>query len=89
MATICRVVRLPEEMGLVKRFDFGGGAARFEPTGEGDDGHHHHLVCTKCAGVVEIDECFPAEIERRIAARNKFKAVRHKLEFFGICPACQ
>jgi Fe2+ or Zn2+ uptake regulation protein len=38
---------------------------------------------------VEIEECFPAKIEKQIAARNGFKVVTHKLEFFGICPACQ
>jgi Fur family transcriptional regulator, ferric uptake regulator len=89
LATIYRAMHLLEEMGMVKRFDFGDGAARFELVGEGDDGHHHHLICTRCAGVVEIEECFLREIESRIAARNGFKAVTHKLEFFGICPACQ
>jgi Fe2+ or Zn2+ uptake regulation protein len=39
--------------------------------------------------VVEIEECFPREIETRIAAANGFKSVTHKLEFFGICPECQ
>jgi Fur family ferric uptake transcriptional regulator len=82
-------MHLLEEMGMVKRFDFGDGAARFELVGEGDDGHHHHLVCTRCAEVVEIDECFSGEIESRIAAANGFKSVTHKLEFFGICPECQ
>jgi Fur family ferric uptake transcriptional regulator len=89
LATIYRAMHLLEETGLVKRFDFGDGAARFELVGENDDGHHHHLVCTKCSQVVEIEECFPPKIEKRIAAKNGFKAVTHKLEFFGICPACQ
>ena len=84
-----RAMHLLEEMGMVKRFDFGDGAARFELVGEGDDGHHHHLICTRCAEVVEIDECFPSEIENRIAAANGFTGVTHKLEFFGICPECQ
>jgi Fur family transcriptional regulator, ferric uptake regulator len=89
LATIYRSMHLLEKMGMVKRFDFGDGAARFELVGENDDGHHHHLVCTNCSEVVEIEECFPEKIERRIAAKNKFKAVTHKLEFFGICPECQ
>ena len=88
LATIYRAMHLLEEMGMVKRFDFGDGTARFELVGEGD-GHHHHLICTRCAEVVEIDECFLREIESRLAAQNGFKAVTHKLEFFGICPACQ
>jgi len=89
LATIYRAMHLLEEMGMVKRFDFGDGSARFELVGENDDGHHHHLVCTRCAEVVEIEQCFPKEIEERIAAANGFKAVTHKLEFFGICPGCQ
>jgi Fur family ferric uptake transcriptional regulator len=89
LATIYRSMHMLEKMGMVKRFDFGDGVARFELVGEGDDGHHHHLVCTRCSEVVEIAECFPGEIEKRIALANGFKAVTHKLEFFGICPDCQ
>ena len=89
LATIYRAIHLLEKIGMVKRFDFGDGAARFELVGEGDDGHHHHLICTRCAEVIEIDECFLREIESRIAAQNGFQAVTHRLEFFGICPACQ
>ena len=89
LATIYRSMHLLEKMGMVKRFDFGDGSARFELVGENDDGHHHHLVCTKCSEVVEIEECFPEEIEKAIAAKNRFKSVTHKLEFFGICPDCQ
>lgn len=89
LATIYRVMQMLEKFGMVKRFDFGDGVARFELVEEGDDGHHHHLICTQCAEVVKLDECFPVEIENRIAAQNGFRAVTHRLEFFGICPACQ
>ena len=89
LATIYRSIHLLEQMGMVKKFDFGDGTARFELLEEGDDGHHHHLVCTRCAGIVELDECSMRELEDRIAAHNGFRAVTHKLEFFGICPACQ
>lgn len=89
LATIYRSMHLLEKNGMVKRFDFGDGAARFELVGENDDGHHHHLVCTQCSKVVEIEECFPAEIEKKIAAQNRFQNVTHKLEFFGTCPNCR
>ncbi len=89
LATVYRSMHLLEEVGMVKRFDFGDGVARFELLTEGDDGHHHHLVCTRCSGVVEIEQCVMREMEEQIATRNGFKAVTHKLEFFGICPACQ
>jgi Fur family transcriptional regulator, ferric uptake regulator len=89
LATIYRATHLLEQMGMVKRFDFGDGAARFELIGEGDDGHHHHLICKECAKVVEIEECALAKVDSRIAAANDFASVTHRLEFFGICPRCQ
>jgi Fur family ferric uptake transcriptional regulator len=89
LATIYRSMHLLEGMGMVKRFDFGDGVARFELIAEGEDGHHHHLICTKCSRVVEIEGCFSDELEREIAKRNGFKHVTHRLEFFGLCPACQ
>lgn len=89
LATVYRSMHLLESMKMVKRFDLGDGVARYELLAEGDDGHHHHLVCTRCAKVVEIDECFTRELQDKIAARNGFKAVSHKLEFFGVCPRCQ
>jgi len=89
LATIYRAMQLLEKLGMVKRFDFGDGAARFELVEEGQTGHRHHLICTECAEVMKIDECFPAELEQRIAEQNGFRAVTHWLEFFGVCPACQ
>ncbi|MFN7140992.1 MAG: Fur family transcriptional regulator [Limisphaerales bacterium] len=89
LATIYRSMHLLEGMGMVKRFDFGDGTARYELICEGDDGHHHHLICTRCSDVVEIEECFPEALEKKIGEASGFKAITHKLEFFGICPKCQ
>ena len=89
LVTVYRSMHLLAEMGMVKRFDLGDRVARYELLREGDDGHHHHLVCTRCSAVVEIEECFTRELEERIATKNGFKAITHRLEFFGICPQCQ
>src|SRR5206468_12880339 len=59
LATVYRSLHLLERMGMVKRFNLGQSAARFELLGEGDDGHHHHLVCTRCSDIIELEECFP------------------------------
>ncbi|HHY86895.1 MAG TPA: transcriptional repressor [Verrucomicrobia bacterium] len=89
LATVYRSMHLLETMGMVKRYDFGDGQARFELLEEGDDGHHHHLVCRRCADVVEIEGCLMSDVDRQVAEANGFKAVTHRLEFFGICPECQ
>lgn len=89
LVTIYRSMHLLEKMRLVQRFDFGDAIARYELVRHEDHEHHHHLICTDCSKVVEIEECFPEELERRIATGNGFSQITHKLEFFGVCPACQ
>ena len=89
LVTVYRSMGLLESLGMVKRFDLGDGVARFELLAEGDDGHHHHLVCTGCTAVIEIEHCSIRRREQQIAAHHGFKAVTHKLEFFGLCPECQ
>ena len=89
LATIYRSMHMLEGMGMVKRYDFGDGIARFELVAEGEDDHHHHLICRECSKIVEIDECFPSEFEAQIAAASGYREVSHKLEFFGVCPTCQ
>lgn len=89
LATIYRNMHTLEAMGLVKRFDFGDGAARFELITDEPHQHHHHLVCTGCSVIIEVDGCFPAELEAELARRHGFTAISHRLEFFGLCPRCQ
>ena len=89
LATIYRSMHLLEKMRLVQRFDFGDAVARYELVRHEDHEHHHHLICTDCSKVVEIEDCFSEELERRIASGNGFAQITHKLEFFGVCPACQ
>ena len=89
LASVYRSIRTLESAGVVKAYQFGDGVQRYELLAEGDDGHHHHLICIRCASVTEIGECELREIELRLAASKGFRAVTHRLEFFGVCPACQ
>ena len=91
LATVYRSLHLLAGLGIVCRLNFGDGACRFELADDPGDGqhHHHHLICIRCAQVVELDTCGLEEAEQRIAEANGFKAVTHRLEFFGICPGCQ
>lgn len=89
LATVYRSVQMLVRLGLVKRFHFGEGAARFALLEDGCETHRHHLVCTHCSRIVEVGECIVRELEARVAAASKFKGVTHRLEFFGVCPSCQ
>jgi Fur family transcriptional regulator, ferric uptake regulator len=89
LATVYRSMHLLEKADLVRRYDFGDGVTRFELVRERGDAHHHHLVCIRCSAIVEIQECTIEEFQKQLATRYNFKAVSHRLEFFGICPDCQ
>lgn len=89
LTTIYRSMKLLEEAGLVERFDFGDGVARFELAGHHSTDHHHHLICRNCDDVVEIEDCFVTELQERISKEHGYSEVTHKLEFFGLCPQCQ
>jgi Fur family transcriptional regulator, ferric uptake regulator len=89
LASVYRAIHRLESAGLVQALHFGDGVPRYELQAEGDAGHHHHLVCTQCAKVTEIAECALCELDRRLATVTGFRAVTHRLEFFGVCPACQ
>ena len=89
LVTVYRSVLLLESLGMVKRFVMGDGVTRFAFVSDGEDAHRHHLVCTGCKAIVEIGECIVRELEERVVAKSRFKAVTHRLEFFGVCPSCQ
>lgn len=51
--------------------------------------HHHHLVCTKCDNIQEMEMDKELEaLERRLERKGKFKIKSHLLEFFGLCAKC-
>ncbi len=89
LVTVYRSMKTLQKMGMVRRVEFGKGGSRFElVTDEGRE-HHHHLVCEACHAVMQLDDCLLLEVERRIEKASGFRSVTHRLEFFGICPACQ
>lgn len=89
LASVYRSMHLLTELGFVQQFDFGDGTARFELVEPGGDGHHHHMICTRCSAVVEVDHCFPESLSETLAKHTGFKEISHRLEFFGLCPKCQ
>ncbi|MBI1840020.1 MAG: transcriptional repressor [Verrucomicrobia bacterium] len=89
LVTVYRSIDLLRRMGMVRRIEFGKGGSRYELIPEGDSEHHHHLVCEACGRVLQIDECLLLDAERIIEKASGFRAVTHRLEFFGLCPDCQ
>ncbi|HEX4259719.1 MAG TPA: Fur family transcriptional regulator [Acetobacteraceae bacterium] len=80
IATVYRTVRLMEENGILERRDFGGGRARYEPTGPS---HHHHLIDVDTGRVIEFEDPEHEQMISAIAERLGFDLVSLRLELFG------
>lgn len=86
VVTVYRSLAAMEEIGVVRRCDFGDGVYRYEfNSGEH---HHHHIVCRSCRDVQTLDLCVADSLER-IARNMGYAKVTHILEVFGVCPQCQ
>lgn len=85
ITTFYRATEALVENGLVVTCDFGDGSLRYEMAQEKD--HHHHIVCTSCGRWQRIPICIGDQATQELE-KTGFKEVSHKLEFFGICPAC-
>ena len=74
------------------RLEFAEGFARFELDEELAE-HHHHLVCTQCGAVVDLElpdlERTIVDTARRLRRRAGFNARAHRVDFFGLCRACR
>jgi Fur family transcriptional regulator, ferric uptake regulator len=50
---------------------------------------HHHLICHKCGGTVEVDHAPLERLYRQLESSTGYKLDSSHLTFFGLCPGCQ
>jgi len=85
ISTVYRTLELLKELGLVTETDFGEGRVRYHPVGKG---HHHHLVCTQCGTVIDLDESLLSSLESMLLREYKFSADLKHLAIMGRCARC-
>lgn len=85
-ATVFRAIEILESIGALERIDLQNGEHAYVacvPT------HHHHVICARCARTTEIGDLGLASVAREVARRTGYRIDEHRLELFGLCPACQ
>ena len=91
LSTLYRILNDLITAKVLTKLEFAEGFARYE-LDEGLVEHHHHLVCTTCAKVVDLELDDLEEVlgssARTIKRRNGFTVTTHRLDFFGVCAAC-
>ena len=86
-ATVYRTLKLLKECGLAFERHFGDGVSRYEVAWS--DEHHDHLICVECEKIIEFEDDDIEALQHQVAAKHGFTLVRHKLELYGVCPACR
>lgn len=86
LVTVYRNLQDFVRAGLAHEVRFKDASVRYELF----HGHHHHIVCTRCGTVEELDGCDNVPLESEaIQASSKFARIEeHALEFFGLCKGC-
>lgn len=85
-ATVFRTLQLLCNSGLLEQVRLEDGQLVYV-TDHSED-HHHHLICTNCDTIVEIDDCEVGSLAKAIAKERGFKPRSHTFDIYGICAAC-
>ena len=86
LSTVYRELQFFSDEGVIRSVQFADGVQRYELK---EEGHHHHLICTKCESAQDIymDNDLDA-LESRIEKENNFSISHHMLDFYGVCGKC-
>ena len=86
LATVYRTLALLHERGVIDSLSHHGTEQCYRLC---TDAHHHHLLCTQCHRVVEIEQCGIDTWVDEVSKRHGFVATEHRVDIAGVCAACR
>jgi len=95
LTTVYRTLELLQQMGIIRKLDFGNGRSRYEIAGGPRWRYHQHLFCMKCGRVIDYTDFVTQEekllnkIGKALSKKYKFKINVHQLHFYGFCDKCR
>lgn len=85
-ATVFRTLELFTQLGVVERLDLLSGEHAYVPC---EPRHHHHVVCSRCGRIADVEDLGLGGAIDEAARLTGYRVDTHRLELFGLCPACQ
>ena len=85
LATVYRNLEWLTTQGVVQKIEVGGRQKRFD----GTVSEHYHIRCCTCGKVDDVMMNTFKNIDSRLEKKTGYKILGHRLEFKGLCPACQ
>ncbi len=89
LATVYRTLSLLESAGIIDSAEFGDGKSRYELCDRPGAHTHHHLICTRCGKVEEVEQDLLNQIEQFVESRHGFRIDDHVLKLYGLCSSCR
>ncbi len=86
VSTVYRTLDVLKRMRLATSTDMGAGDVVWEWAPEDP---HHHLICSSCGHVEEIEHRYLAGLEAKVRADFGFAPDMHHFAIFGLCRECQ
>ena len=86
LATIYKNVAVLKELNQVLELGFSDDSNRYDGNKPYD---HPHVVCVACKKILDPDVEALKDMTQELTRRTGFTITRHRLDFFGVCPACQ
>ena len=85
LATVYKNIHLFVERGVLKEVSMHHGSLRVELNSH----LHHHLVCSHCKAITDIDEEDLGVLPALRRLPRGFQVERYAIDVIGICAACQ
>jgi Fur family ferric uptake transcriptional regulator len=85
LGTVYRNLERLTQLGLVRKLDTGGGEARYD----GDCDPHYHVRCVHCGRMDDAHGLSDDPVKDTIKTLDGYEILGYRLQFEGICPACQ
>ena len=86
LATVYKTLSRMKEMGEILELGFSDDDNRYDGN---EPSPHPHLICTRCRKIIDPEVASFRDITQEVAANTGYQIVRHRLDFYGICPDCQ
>ena len=87
LATVYKNIHLFVESGVLREVSLHHGSQRVEMSNEHE---HHHLVCSRCKGITDIDaDKLALALPRTKKLPGGFLVERYAVDVIGICSKCQ
>jgi Fur family transcriptional regulator, peroxide stress response regulator len=85
LATVYKNLHLFIESGIFREVSMHHGSLRMETNQK----PHHHLVCTACKSISDIEADELGLAEKQGALPGGFLVQRYAVDVLGLCPTCQ